>query len=281
MIRVTFCGVRGSTPSPGADFLRYGGNTSCLALSDGDGPPRLLLDAGTGLMAVTPLLAGRPFDGTVLLSHLHWDHTHGLPFFAGGGMPGARLHLRLPEQGVPAEDLLARAFSPPHFPVLPHQLGAGWSFDTIDEGEHSFEGFTVRALEIPHKGGRMFGYRVSRGEASLAYLTDHSPISLGPGPDGLGERHAAALELAHDVDVLIHDAQHRASQFPEVAYLGHASPEYAVALAREAGARSLMLFHHAPTRTDDEIDEILAELATDGLPVRAACEGLVLDLPEA
>ena len=176
------------------------------------------------------LLDGAPYDGAILLGHLHWDHTHGIPFFRGGCTAGARVDLRLPEQGESAEAVLQRAFSPPHFPIVPSQLGPGWSFSGLAEGAHEIEGFDVLAREIPHKGGRAFGYRVERDGATIAYLSDHSPTAAGPGPDGLGERHEAALELATGADVLIHDAQHLASQFPGVDYLGHASVEYAVAL---------------------------------------------------
>ena len=94
-MRVHLCGVRGSTPAPGAEFVRYGGHTSCLAVGHDDGPvPTLILDAGTGLRRVTALLDGRPFDGTILLTHLHWDHVHGLPFFRGGDREDARVTLR-------------------------------------------------------------------------------------------------------------------------------------------------------------------------------------------
>lgn len=277
--RVTFCGVRGSTPAPGRDFVRYGGHTSCVALSRGEAAPELLLDAGTGITAVTRLLGGKPFTGTILLGHLHWDHTHGLPFFAGG-RDATRIELFLPEQGEDAEAVLERCFSPPHFPIVPAQLGPGWSFAGLAEGEHEFEGYSVVAREIPHKGGRAFGYRVSHGGTSVAYLSDHSPTSLGPGPDGLGERHPAILELAGGADVLITDAQHLAAQFPEVAFLGHASVEYDVAVAREAGVGTLALFHHDPWRTDDEVDAILehARTLTGGeVEVVAAYEGLVLE----
>ena len=278
-LRVTFCGVRGSTPSPGADFVRYGGHTSCVALSRDDGTPELLLDAGTGITAVTRLLGGRPFTGSILLGHLHWDHTHGLPFFAGG-RDTPRTDVYLPEQGEAAESLLERCFSPPHFPIVPAELGPGWSFRSLEEGGHGIEGFEVIAREIPHKGGRTFGYRVTHGGASLAYLSDHSPVSLGPGPDGQGERHEAILELAADADLLITDAQHLASQFPDLAYLGHATVEYDVAVAREAGVRTLVLFHHDPSRTDEQIDAILEHarrLADGHLEVVAAYEGLVLE----
>lgn len=279
-LRVTFCGVRGSTPAPGPDFVRYGGHTSCVALSRGGDPPELLLDGGTGITAVTSLLHDRPFTGSILLGHLHWDHTHGIPFFLGG-RDATRIDLYLPEQGESAETVLERAFSPPHFPIVPSELGAGWSFDGLAEGNHEIEGFQVLAREIPHKGGRTFGYRVTHDGVSVAYLSDHSPTSVGPGPDGLGERHEAILALATGVDVLITDAQHLASQFPEVGFLGHASVEYDVAVAREAGVKTLVLFHHDPWRTDDEVDEIerhARSLAGDHLEVRAAYEGLVLDL---
>lgn len=279
-LRVTFCGVRGSTPAPGAGFVRYGGHTSCVALSRGDAVPELVLDAGTGLTALTALLDGSPFTGSILLGHLHWDHTHGIPFFTGGRGTD-RIDVYLPEQGEDAEKVLERCFSPPHFPIVPSELGPGWSFDGLDEGRHRIEGFDVLAREIPHKGGRAFGYRVTHGTSSIAYLSDHSPTSVGPGPDGLGERHESALTLAGGADLLITDAQHLAAQFPEVAYLGHASVEYDVALAREAGVRTLVLFHHDPGRTDDEVDAILEHartLAGDDLAVVAAYEGLVLEV---
>lgn len=285
-MRITFCGVRGSTPAPGPDFVRYGGHTSCVALSHDGERPTLLLDGGTGLMRVTDLLGAAPFDGTLLIGHLHWDHTHGIPFFRSGNAHGSRVDVLIPQQeaGRPgdAHATLARCFSPPHFPVEPRELGGGWTFDEIAEGSRELEGFEVAAREIPHKGGRTFGYRVSHGGASIAYLSDHSPTSLGPGPDGLGERHESALALARDVDLLVTDAQHLASQFPDVAFLGHASVEYDVELAVEARARTLVLFHHDPWRTDDEVDEVLAlarERADGRVEVLAAHEGLELALP--
>jgi phosphoribosyl 1,2-cyclic phosphodiesterase len=281
-VLVTFCGVRGSTPAPGADFATYGGNTSCVTVAEPGGVPSLLLDAGTGMAAVTALLGDEPYRGSVLLSHLHWDHTHGIPFFAGGGRTESRVDVLLPEQGTSAEAVLERCFSPPHFPVVLSQLGPGWSFRGLPEGDHRVETFDVLAREIPHKGGRTFGYRVTSEGASLAYMPDHSPTSLGPGPDGLGERHDAALALADGVDLLITDAQHLAAEFPAVADLGHASVEYDIALAREAGVACLALFHHAPARTDAQLDEVgrrAGQLAGPDLLVLVAREGLVLELP--
>jgi phosphoribosyl 1,2-cyclic phosphodiesterase len=279
-MRLTFCGVRGSAPAPGRAFVRVGGHTSCVAVQHDREPVRLFLDGGSGLQAAGGLVDD-PFDGTVLLGHLHWDHTHGLPFFAAGAAPGSRLRVLLPEQGVAAEQVLSRAFSPPHFPVTPAQLGTGWSFASVGEGWFEAEGFRILAREIPHKGGRTFGYRVTSGGAAVAYLSDHDPAALGPGADGLGARHDAALALAEGVDVLVHDAQFRAAEFPAVAHLGHASIEYALALGREAGVGTVVLFHHAPTRTDDEIDRLRDEHRQVAPAVVVAVEGAVLEVEPA
>ena len=275
---VQFCGVRGSTPAPGLPFVRYGGHTSSVAISHDGGRPTLVLDGGTGLRAVTALLDGQPYDGTLLLGHLHWDHVHGLPFFKGGGAPGARVDVLLPAPDDDPVEALSRGMSPPHFPIGPQQLGAGWTFGTLREGLRDIEGFTVLAREIPHKGGQTFGFRISDGNSAVAYLSDHAPIYLGPGADGQGELHDAAMELAADVDLLIHDAQFVASEFPDVAYLGHASAEYAIGLARAAGARRLALFHHSPERTDVEIDQIVRDRRTADLEMFAATEGTVVPL---
>ena len=275
---VHFCGVRGSTPAPGLPFVRYGGHTSSVAIAHDGERPTLVLDGGTGLRAVTPLLQGMPYDGSILLGHLHWDHVHGLPFFKGGGATGARVDVLLPAPDGDPVETLARGMSPPHFPIGPVLLGAGWSFGALREGAFHAEGFSVLAREIPHKGGQTFGFRVSDGQTSLAYMSDHAPLCLGPGPDGQGELHGAVLELAAGVDLLIHDAQFVASEFPGVAYLGHASVEYALGLARAAGARSLALFHHSPERTDVEIDQIVRERLPVDLNMFAAAEGVVVPL---
>lgn len=277
-MHVLFCGVRGSTPSPGPEFVRYGGNTSCVALSrSGEDVPTLVLDAGTGLQQLSRFLDGRPFRGTILLGHLHWDHTHGIPFFRAGDHPESKVTVLMPAQGDPVE-VLSRAISPPHFPITPEQLRGEWHFGGLEEGRHEIEGFSVLAREIPHKGGRAFGYRVTNGNSSVAYLSDHAPAARADGPHGFGEYHAAALELARDVDVLIHDAQYTADEFPARKDWGHSAIDYAVGLAEAAGAHWLVLFHHDPSRTDDEIDDVVASLAGAPVSVTAASEGMRLEV---
>jgi phosphoribosyl 1,2-cyclic phosphodiesterase len=279
-VRIDLLGVRGSTPAPGADFVRHGGNTSCVAVTaDGDDGPTLVLDAGTGLRRLGGLLADGVFRGTILLTHLHWDHTHGLPFARAVDHEDAVVDLRLPDQGRDAGEVLAEVMQPPHFPIRPSDLRGRWAIRSIGEGRHRVGRFEVLAREIPHKGGRTFGYRISDGHAAVAYLPDHGPVALGPGDEGFGPLHAAAAELASGVDVLVHDGQHSAAEFPAVSGYGHSAVDYGAALAAAAGARRLLLFHHDPARTDDEEDALVAELAArSGVPVTAAAEGTSITL---
>ena len=271
------CGTRGSTPAPGPEFVRYGGNTSCVAIAHGDDDPLLVLDGGTGLRALTTFLKGRPFRGSILIGHLHWDHTHGLPFFRSGDSPESRVSVYIPEQGN-ASDVMARAVSPPHFPVRLEELRGDWTVSGLEEGEHDLEGFRVTAVEIPHKASRTFGYRVTDGTSTIAYLSDHWPLGAGPGADGLGEFHEAALKLADGVDILIHDAQYTAEEFPPRAHLGHSAVEYAIGLAELAKSKALMLFHHDPDRTDDQLDALLGNYHSNGVKISAAVEGTVIEV---
>lgn len=280
-MRIHLCGVRGSTPAPGAEFVGVGGNTSCVAITqDHETSPRLILDAGTGIRSVEALLEGGPFAGSILLGHLHWDHTHGLPFFPGADRPDAVTRLLVPDQGVPAVDLVRRFMSPPSFPIEPTELEGTWSFDSIDEGVHTIEGLEVTAREIPHRGGRTFGYRIDDGRSTVAYLSDHGPLGvLGPGPDGLGPYHEAAMDLCAGADVLIHDAQHTTEELPERNGYGHSAAGYPVELARRCGVERVLLFHHDPTRTDAAVADIERSFGyLDGVTVEAAREGVAINI---
>jgi phosphoribosyl 1,2-cyclic phosphodiesterase len=277
-MRIHICGVRGSTPSPGPEFVRYGGHTSCLALAHDGMAPSLILDAGTGIRRAAALFDGQPYRGAILLGHLHWDHTQGLPFFSAGDNPDAQVDVYVPAQGD-SESVLERFMSPPYFPITPTQLRGSWTFSALEPGESTIEGFSVLALEIPHKGGRTFGFRISDGRSTVSYLSDHCPTELGPGPAGMGEYHEAAMELCRGSDLLFHDAQYTDEELPAKAYFGHASCGYAVGLAERADVRRLMLYHHDPPRTDEQIDAIVTRYGGAGVPVGAAAEKSVIDLP--
>jgi phosphoribosyl 1,2-cyclic phosphodiesterase len=276
-MRLGLLGVRGSTPAPGADFVRYGGHTSCVAVAMDGQAPTLILDAGTGLRDLPALLGDRAFSGSILLGHLHWDHTMGLPFCRAIDHPESRVDLRVPAQGD-IEAILERWMAPPHFPITPRQLRGAWTFDGLEEGTHRIEGFEVLAREIPHKGGRAFGYRVSDGTAAFAYLSDHCPTVLGEGPDGLGARHEAAMALVEGCDLLIHDAQYLDEELTARADFGHAAAGYAVALAEAGGVPEVLLYHHDPPRTDPEIDALVKRYAGRSVNVEGARQGRVIDL---
>ncbi|MGH9264404.1 MAG: MBL fold metallo-hydrolase [Acidimicrobiales bacterium] len=279
-MKVEFFGVRGSAPASGRAFVRYGGNTSCVALSRDGESPSLVLDAGTGLRRLARALDHVPFVGTILLGHLHLDHVLGLPFFPAAEHPASRTRVLIPEQG-PAEAVLERVLAPPTFPLRPAELRGRWEFAGLRPGFADIEGFSVLARDIPHGGGRTFGFRISDGTGTLAYLSDHSPSRAGAGPDGLGAYHDAARELAAGADVLVHDAQHLAAEFPAKAFLGHSAVEYAEGLAEEAGVGTLVLFHHDPDRADEELDRVVDRSRTSAVPVVAAFEGLAIDVQRA
>lgn len=269
-------GTRGSIPAPGPSTARYGGNTSCVEVRLSDGS-LIILDAGSGIRPLGSMLGS--CSATLLLSHYHWDHIQGLPFFAAGDRDASRVSVVLPEQpgGAEALDVLKQVMSPPFFPVGPDELRGSWRLAALAPGESEHEGFHVLALEIPHKGGRTYGFRISDGRSVVTYMPDHCPTALGPGPDGYGEYHEAALALAADSDVVIHDAQLLPSELGAEASMGHSCGDYAVELARHAGARSVLFFHHRPNRTDAELDAVQAALS--GEPrASVAVQGTRLDL---
>ena len=276
MLQVTFYGVRGSTPCAGRTTARYGGNTSCVAVTSPGRMP-LAFDMGTGFrfFGETQPRDGS-FAGAVLVSHLHWDHVHGLPFFGPILAKGGTLDIYgpRPDHGLSLGDAFDEFMRPPYFPVHVKQLPGDIRFHDCAPGALSLGGYDVRVEEIPHIG-RTHGYRVEADGLSVAYLPDHQqPI------DGSMRIADSALALADGVDLLIHDAQYLAPEFALKATWGHCTVEYAVRVAMEAGARRLALFHHDPLRDDDALDDVVrcTRAITDrlGIAVFAAAEGQVV-----
>jgi phosphoribosyl 1,2-cyclic phosphodiesterase len=266
-VRLTFLGVRGSTAAPGPDFVRYGGNTSCIAVGGTEGPADLVLDAGTGLRGLPRLLDGAPFRGAVLLSHLHWDHMQGLPFCLSVDRDDSQVQVVLPAQdGRTGVELIEQHMSPPAFPITPAGLRGDWTFTAVESGTRPVGAYQVTATDIAHKGGRTYGYRVERDGVSVAYLPDHAPAA-GVSPH--------TLETLAGVDLLVHDAQFVESERSIAEAYGHATIGDAVDLALAVGARRLALFHHGPGRTDDALDAQLVGL--DGAADRLG--GLVVITP--
>ena len=275
---VSFFGVRGSTPCCSDELHRYGGNTSCVVLEAPDEDP-LILDLGTGLrfFGITRK-SGDPFRGTALVSHLHWDHVQGLPFFAPVLAVGAALDIFAPSEN----DRSARAafdtfMAPPFFPVgidaLPGKIRV------MDMPGHRFAvgGWEVEARMVPHVG-KTFGFRISKGGRSVAYIPDHQqPGSRATHVD------PEVLALCAGVDLLIHDAQFDDDEFELKSDWGHCTVAYAVRVAAEAGAKSLALFHHDPSHTDARIDDLHAGARALGtrigmFDIIAAAEGMAISL---
>ncbi|WP_214109510.1 MBL fold metallo-hydrolase [Acrocarpospora catenulata] len=242
-MRLLPLGVRGSTPAPGPEYVRYGGHTSCIAVLPADSDrPVLLLDAGTGIRD----LGSAPFTGPILLSHLHWDHVQGLPFSRAVDHPESRVELIIP--GPDPLATLTRAMSPPHFPIDPGGLQGDWTFcGTAPVRE--LAGLTVRQAEVVHKGGVTVGTRLEADGVAVVYLPDHAP-QLGS---------AAAEELAAGADLLVHDGQFRPEEQALADAYGHATITDALAFARRCGVGRLLLTHHAPTRTDEQLDAMTKE----------------------
>jgi phosphoribosyl 1,2-cyclic phosphodiesterase len=273
-VRLTLLGVRGSTPAPGADFVRYGGHTSCLAVAVEEDPPSLVLDAGTGLRSLSRLLGGTPFRGDLVLTHLHWDHVQGLPFSSAVDHPDAVVRLHVPvgsEHDDPVE-MFARTMSPPNFPIGPEGLLGQWEFLPLLPGvvKLADDRLQMTAASIRHKGGPTYGLRVTGSDgASAAYLPDH--LLTAPGDrDG--------IELVSGADVLLHDGQFTSSETVRADDYGHTTIDAAVDYADRARVRDLVFIHHGPDRTDPQIDALAAGLGRtpDGRPVRFAAEGDVI-----
>ena len=246
------------------------------------GADPIVLDLGTGLRffgeTLDPTLA---FRGSALVTHLHWDHVQGLPFFAPLHRPGSHLDIYGPSHpDLDLEGAFDSFMCPPYFPVGIGDLGGDVTFHDVVDTDLAIGEAKVRVRDVPHVG-LTNGYRVDWDGVSVAYVSDHQqPLDGG---DRVAE---SVLELADGVDLLIHDAQYTREEFTEKAHWGHCTIDYAVNVAREAGARRLVLFHHDPTHDDRALDEVGAYarmLAADAGVDEVICasEGLTVSLGSA
>jgi ribonuclease BN (tRNA processing enzyme) len=216
----------------------------------------IILDLGTGLrrFGETQPHDGS-FRGTALVSHLHWDHVQGLPFFTPVLKPGAQLDVYGPAQEHGTLDEAVRSFlAPPYFPVTIDDLPGEIRFHEL-EGELEIGSARVLARQVPHIGITN-GYRIECDGVSVAYVSDHQSPDVGDGEgDTIDE---AVLELCEGVDLLIHDAQYWPKEWDQKRTWGHCSVDYAVGVAANSGAKRLALFHHDPSHADGEVDAILS-----------------------
>ena len=276
-MHIRFWGTRGSIPTPGPTTVRYGGNTSCVEVRDSTGS-LLVLDAGTGLRELGISLmnsnGSRPFSVDLLLSHLHWDHIQGIPFFRPAYDPNSTLRIRGPEQSRPLKELLGMGMDDPFFPVdiddLPAKLKIGELHDGSDE---QIGRYRVRAVRIFHPAPAL-AYRIEADGRSVVYATDtEDPFSGSANP---------VIALAQGADTLIHDAQFIQSDYKPT--WGHSTITSAIDVAAKAGVKRLILYHHDPDRSDDALDHIgreaqhTARKQSPDLEVLVAREGLELEV---
>ncbi len=272
-----FHGVRGSTPCHSPEVQRYGGNTSCVSLvAPGQDP--LVFDLGTGLRYFGKQLDVAVSSVNVLVSHLHWDHIQGLPFLPQLQRDDCAINIWAPAQddGRTAHECLNAAICQPMFPVSLEAIGATVEVHDVEPSDWKIGAFDVNAVNVPHIGPTL-GYRVTYNDRSIVYISDHQE------PSDASLFDPAVLELCNNADVLIHDAQFTDVDYVGREHWGHCRIDYAFALAVEAGVSTLVLFHHDPSRSDDELDAIEGEYklrgADAGVDVVVAREGMELFVP--
>ncbi len=257
-----FWGVRGSIATPGPETVKYGGNTPCVEVNAGG--KLIILDGGTGLrcLGIDLIRRGLPCEDDIFLSHLHWDHIQGIPFFTPAFIPGNTFRIWGERKGDHAvQQALERQMTDPNFPVPLSIMGSDLTFNEIVAGETVALGdVTVRTASLRHPNGCL-GIRVEHEGSSLVYTTDteHDPESGALDPN--------VLELARDADVLIYDSMYTEAEYRngKIGW-GHSTYAEALRISREAGVKRLFFFHHDPTHDDAYLDARLDEargLTTD------------------
>jgi phosphoribosyl 1,2-cyclic phosphodiesterase len=280
-MRATVWGSRGTIASPGPETVVYGGQTSCVSLELADGS-LVILDAGTGIRSFGMSLGTEhPRRVDLLISHLHTDHIEGLRFFQPFWDPSMTFHIWGPP--APLRSLrqrMAPFFAPPFFPVHLRDVPSRPEFHEVGAEPWTIGSGVVSAALIKHPGPSV-GYRIEEGGRALAYLPDHEP-ALGADLHAIEPEWISGLGMARGADLLLHDGQYTREEYHARVGWGHSTSEDAVTFAARAGARRLVLFHHDPMHTDDQLDAMLAEARSvaseTSVEVELAREGAVYEL---
>jgi phosphoribosyl 1,2-cyclic phosphodiesterase len=282
-INVRFRGVRGSIPAPGIWTARYGGNTSCVELRAGN--EILILDAGSGIRDLGDDLmrefGEQPIEATVLISHTHWDHIQGLPFFAPIYQGRNRIRLLAAKGSLSRlERAMRNQMRPIHFPVDLSAMHGLASMEQLSSDQVSLGSLAVSVTALNHPGG-CAGFRIAARGRSIAYLPDHEPYQRSMKKDRLACEEKL-IEFARGADLLILDTQYTALEYPQRIGWGHGCLPDSVALALAAKVRRLLFFHHDPSHRDHQIDEMIMEarriIGAAPLVVEAASESQPITL---
>lgn len=279
-MRLTFYGVRGSIPTPGPEFVKYGGNTACAHVRLNDGTD-IILDAGTGIKNLGQELIKSTSDIHLLLTHNHWDHIQGFPFFAPIYQPGRNIFITPGLTTLDENDAVLQQMSGSYFPVHYNTLQSNIKIEPVKSDIESWKinSATITRLQMNHPGSGS-SYVIEADGAKIAYITDNE---LYP-PYKKETDFLDWVQFAMSADIIVHDAQYMLSDMPAKSGWGHSVAEEAVKLALACRAKRLALYSHDPIRTDDEISEVethcqeVIEIAQDDLHVFAAAEGMAIEL---
>ncbi|MCU1327381.1 MAG: hypothetical protein JWN34_2751 [Bryobacterales bacterium] len=268
--RLRFWGVRGSTPTPTIENLTFGGNTPCVEIRTADNQV-IIFDAGSGIRNLGQSLmkeaGGQNIDASIFLTHFHWDHIQGIPFFAPIYGPKNKVSFYSGIQGRPLQETLEGQMAKPYFPVNFDQVAAQRSFHLIPRQESVKVGSaTIIPFEMNHPQGAA-GYRVEIGDAVIVYATDYE--------HGDPEHDKTLRKYAEKADILICDAQYTPAEYESHRGWGHSTWLNAVHVAKDAGARRLFLFHHDPTHDDQSMMRIAEDARMHFENAIAAWEGFV------
>jgi phosphoribosyl 1,2-cyclic phosphodiesterase len=284
-VKIRVWGCRGSLAAPGPDTVRYGGNTSTVEVRLDDGT-LVILDAGTGIRELGKHLAsGEPVKKiNLFLSHLHLDHVEGIGFFSAIWNPDVELHVWGPPSPLRSlQDRLATLMSPPLFPVHLADVPCRPIYHDVPDEEFTIGGARIYVQGVAHRGSTV-GYRFEENGRSFAYIPDHEP-SLGVDLESVEPEWVSGFPVAHGVDVLFHDSQYTEEEYPTHRAWGHSSIAHTVAFAQMMKVRNLVLFHHDPGHSDEELEMHLRRATelwggNNDAPVLAR-EGMEIDLPPA
>lgn len=302
-IKIKFWGVRGSIPTPGYSTLHYGGNTSCVEVAFKNGP-HFILDAGTGIRELGKHLQklNRPLNSYILLSHFHWDHIQGLPFFRPAFNPKNKFTIiGSDDPAIHLDKIISFQMDPTYFPITIDDMRADISFRSIKEERITLDGVDVQTIYLNHPGYAL-GFRISYQNSSLIYISDNEPFQQDEETERkklksiskekieeafeayVENKNQNLIEFCEKADLLIHDTQYLEEEYKDKITWGHSPLNFTVELAMRSKVKQLVLFHHDPDHDDAAIDRIeqlskkILRSHKSRIACRAAKEGMTIEI---